>query len=71
MKVTFMQAIEDQNQARRSIASRYNWRLEEVAMVNTLMDAAWHHEMDQRSFISTKVYDVLMKIEVARRRILH
>ena len=63
-----MQGIQTQDFARRDATQRYAWRSDEAAMLNALVGAAWHHEMDQRSGIKSKVSNMFRKVGLGRRR---
>jgi hypothetical protein len=63
-----MQGIQTPDFARRDAANGYAWQTEEAAMVNALIGAAWHHEMDQRSGIMSRVSNLLRKVGIGSRR---
>ena len=63
-----MQGIKTQDFVHRDATNGYAWRTEEAAMVNALIGAAWHHEMDQRSGVMSSVSNLLRKIGIGRRR---
>ena len=63
-----MQRIQTQDFARRDATNGYAWRTEEAAMVNALIGAAWHHEMDQRSGVMSRVSNLLRKVGIGSRR---
>ena len=63
-----MQGIQTQDFARRDAIKGYTWQSDEAAMVNALIGAEWHHEMDQRSGIKSKVVNMFRKVGFGSRR---
>jgi hypothetical protein len=63
-----MQGIQTQDFTRKDATKGYTWQSDEAAMVNALIGAAWHHEMDQRSGVKSKVSNIFRKVGLGRRR---
>jgi len=63
-----MQGTQTRDFARRNVIKGYTWRSDEAAVVNALIGAVWHHEMDQRSGVKAKVSNIFRKVGLGRRR---